>query len=464
MRIKYLLTATIVSLLLMSCGKSTPEQAQNNNTEQANIESSESATDISEMPTFSQINENSQDILGEDVTVELSKYVRITIPAEWNDPEHRTISDGIINLYPHGNEEDVAVEVKAIEYGTPFSSLIDMFNSEESLQRAKANAGEGFTQGTIRTTDAGMIFDYMVYPRKLDSKDYCDIVFYYPQSAAHATRFTMSVYSSKGASDISIQDNIHLLKSVIAKTHIDYNYTEQDVSACLAAEKERKELLAASAEKSEPTADINAASSESSEEQPKNVSAETDLPIMTLGLSNETMLNIYNDFQAGFENYPEDPEEQVKYDEAQSNKIAKKYGITSEQADQVYYYVLTNYAKVASGESVTKPLTLQHGTLLDSNVSGSVIVIKAKIEANLTNDLTIKQNYFNVEDLVKNQGLDIYKEIQYWAVADMTNDKEAKVISFTVPESTISKLKKGDIPANQLDKYVNDLWIHPSLQ
>ena len=188
------------------------------------------------------------------------------------------------------------------------------------------------------------------------------------------------------------------------------------------------------------------------------------MPITTLGLSNETMLNIYNDFQAGFEDYPEDSEEQVKYDEVQSNKIAKKYGITPEQADQVYYYVLTNYAKVASGENVAKLLTLQHGTLLDSNVNGSVIVIKAKIEANLTNDLTIKQNYFNIEDLIKNQGLDIYKEIQYWAVAGMSNGKEEKVISFTVPENTISGLKKGNIPTNQLDKYVDDLWIHSSLK
>lgn len=464
MRIKYLLTATIVSLLLISCGKSTPEQAQNNNTEQVNIKSSESATDISEMPTFSQINENSQDILGEDVTVELSKYVRITIPAEWNDPEHRTISDGIINLYPHGNEEDVAVEVKAIEYGTPFSALIDMFNSEESLQRAKANAGEGFTQGTIRTTDAGMIFDYMVYPRKLDSKDYCDIFFYYPQSAAHATRFTMSVYASEGASDISIQSNIDLLKSIIAKTHIEYNYTEQDVSDCLVAEKERKELLAASAEESAPATDSSIASTESSKENDDDSSTTSDWSITTLGLSNDTMLSIYNDFQTGFENYPEDPEEQVKYDEVQSNKIAKKYGITPEQADLVYYYVLTNYSKVASGESMVKPLSLQHGNLLDDKVNGSVIIIKAKIEPSLTNELTIKQNYFNIEDLIKNQGLDIYTEIQYWAVADMTSGEEAKVISFTVPESTIKKIKNGNIPANQLDKYVDELWIHPSLK
>ena len=268
MKIKYLITTTLLSLFIISCGKATSNQASDNSPQQADIESAESDIDISvsEMPSFSQNVEDNQNKSDEDTTIELSKYVRATIPAEWNNPKHRTISDGLVKLYPYGDEEDVTIEIKAIEYGTPFNTLIEMFNSEESIQCAKANTGDSLVQGTIQVTDSGMIYDYMVYSRKHVSKDYCDIVIYYPQSAAHATRFTMSVYSSKGASDISIQDNIDLLKSVIAKTHIEYNYTEQDVSACLAAEKERKVLLADSLEKTEPTADNSTASTESSEE------------------------------------------------------------------------------------------------------------------------------------------------------------------------------------------------------
>ena len=78
--------------------------------------------------------------------------------------------------------------------------------------------------------------------------------------------------------------------------------------------------------------------------------------------------------------------------------------------------------------------------------------------------MTIEQNYYNVCDLIKNQGLDAYDEVQYWAVADTTSGDEAKVISFTVPKSVIAKIASGNFPDNTLGDYVEDLWIHPSLK
>ena len=111
-----------------------------------------------------------------------------------------------------------------------------------------------------------------------------------------------------------------------------------------------------------------------------------------------------------------------------------------------------------------KEYKIQHGEFLSSTVNGKIIVIKAKITPNLTNSLTIKQNYLNVGDLIRNQGLDEFDEIQYWAVADMTDGSEAKVISFTVPKKTISAVANASLSASDLGDYVDDLWILPSLR
>ena len=111
--------------------------------------------------------------------------------------------------------------------------------------------------------------------------------------------------------------------------------------------------------------------------------------------------------------------------------------------------------------------TLQHGTLLDANPKGGVnmdtLVIKAKITPSYNNEATIHQNYFNIEDIVRNQGGTEFAAIDYWAVADMTDGSESKVISFLVNSDTINALYNQKIPANQLGDYAEDLYILPSL-
>ena len=108
---------------------------------------------------------------------------------------------------------------------------------------------------------------------------------------------------------------------------------------------------------------------------------------------------------------------------------------------------------------------LKYGELLDLNdnrETNGVVVVKAKIKPSSTNDLTVAQNYHNAVDLIANQGF-VDCELQYWAVADMSDGSEGKVISFTVPADIVEKVASGDVVATQLPDLVTDLWILPSL-
>lgn len=111
--------------------------------------------------------------------------------------------------------------------------------------------------------------------------------------------------------------------------------------------------------------------------------------------------------------------------------------------------------------SETNNYSLLYGELLDVGFNNNQLIIKAKID--LKNN-TVSHNYLNVEDLIINQGCDVYDVIQYWAVADMTDGSESKVIAFDVPSSAISEIKNGTIKANNLENYVDNLFILPSLK
>ena len=116
------------------------------------------------------------------------------------------------------------------------------------------------------------------------------------------------------------------------------------------------------------------------------------------------------------------------------------------------------------GEVDTGELKLQYGKLLSVIYNDGIVVVKAKIKPNLTNKLTIGQNYFNVGDLIKKHGFNTCEELQYWAVADMTSGDEVKVISFDLNKDTIDKLYSEKIFESQLEDYVDNLFIHISLQ
>lgn len=109
-------------------------------------------------------------------------------------------------------------------------------------------------------------------------------------------------------------------------------------------------------------------------------------------------------------------------------------------------------------EAETEPegaaYTLEHGELLSAiqnEIDGrNVLVVKAKISSSYSNEATVDQNYYNVEDLIKNQGCAEFDEIQYWAVADMSDGSEEKVVSFTVSSELIQSILDEAVAANQL--------------
>ncbi len=118
----------------------------------------------------------------------------------------------------------------------------------------------------------------------------------------------------------------------------------------------------------------------------------------------------------------------------------------------------------ATTESTTDSGVL-HGELLSVvDDEDGLAVVKVKISKSYSKSSTIAQNYFNVSDLIKNRGFDKYTKIQYWAVADMNDGSEQKVISFTLDKDTIQAIANNEIVDNQIGDYSDDLWVHPSLR
>ena len=122
-----------------------------------------------------------------------------------------------------------------------------------------------------------------------------------------------------------------------------------------------------------------------------------------------------------------------------------------------------DFSEARYGTVETGDLQLVTGDLLSVTQSGGIVVVKAKIRSNLTNKMTIDQNFSNVGDLIQNHGFNTCEELQYWAVAD-TNMGEQKVISFTLEKSSIYGIISGSIVWTQLQDLVKDLWILPSLK
>lgn len=114
--------------------------------------------------------------------------------------------------------------------------------------------------------------------------------------------------------------------------------------------------------------------------------------------------------------------------------------------------------------STAKVSSLKFGELLDVTTNDGILIIKAKISPSYSNKATISQNGFNVEDIILNQGGDSFDEIQYWAVADMTDGSESKVISFTLTKDHINSVKNEQLFGNEIVDKASDVWILPSLQ
>lgn len=155
--------------------------------------------------------------------------------------------------------------------------------------------------------------------------------------------------------------------------------------------------------------------------------------------------------------------------------IVKPKQATTTQDTTVQVTTTPTEAPTTEPETVTQEAAtgstdsrITYGDLVDftENVidGKNICVMKVKIEASLTKGMTVDQNYHNIEHFITEAGGDQYDSIDYWAIADMEDGSENKVISFTVPKDTIDKVKSGDLAAIQLSDYVDNLYILPSLQ
>lgn len=108
--------------------------------------------------------------------------------------------------------------------------------------------------------------------------------------------------------------------------------------------------------------------------------------------------------------------------------------------------------------------SLKFGKLINTTIKGSTLIIKAKISPSYSNTATINQNGHNIEDIILNQGGDSFDEIQYWAVSDMTDGSESKVISFTLKKEQIDLVKNNKLFGRDIVSQASDVWILPSLK
>lgn len=92
-----------------------------------------------------------------------------------------------------------------------------------------------------------------------------------------------------------------------------------------------------------------------------------------------------------------------------------------------------------------------------------ITVIKAKVDQSYNGAATIRQNYYNIEDLIENKGFDKCDELQYWAVTE-NNGEDVKIFSCDLSKSIIDGIALGHINGETIAEYADNLWIHPGLQ
>lgn len=192
-------------------------------------------------------------------------------------------------------------------------------------------------------------------------------------------------------------------------------------------------------------------------------------PLDYIGLSKEEMRAAYNEYDAALNDAytngsaaTASGEEAEKIENEIAEEIAGKYGISVDELNDIYGYAVYGYLYDIDPDSLTASMV----ELKDVTISGTTMIVKAKIPSSSTNGQVPLRCYSTVIDLICKQGCDELDEIQFWAVADMTDGSESKVISFTVPGEVIKAVASKD-PATYLQTlgdYVDELWLHPSLK
>lgn len=180
------------------------------------------------------------------------------------------------------------------------------------------------------------------------------------------------------------------------------------------------------------------------------------------GFAAYDLLNIYAAVETEFSASPS------ASDDAVLSSVSRKCGVTKEEVSLAYGFVSMNYGIVrdAAGYATTDPASMKpiYGKLSKAEAFGSTLDVTVSIDWIASNSSTVYQNYFNVCDLIQNQGADSYTTINYTATMPTTDGGTATVVFFVVPKTAIDKVKAGNFAEITLSEYVDDLWIHPQLQ
>ncbi len=185
-------------------------------------------------------------------------------------------------------------------------------------------------------------------------------------------------------------------------------------------------------------------------------------PLEAINLSDEEKRNLYDDLETAFDtvDYNLSPEEIRALEDACVNEVAAKYGVSYDDARNIYWYAVDGYLYDIDPASIK----VKYGETESVMIMGNTMTIKAKIEASLTDKMTVDQNYYNVDDIIHNQNGNQFHKIRYWAVADMQDGSTSKVIQFDLDKNTITAISNGNILPIEMGEYVSNLWLLPSLR
>lgn len=124
--------------------------------------------------------------------------------------------------------------------------------------------------------------------------------------------------------------------------------------------------------------------------------------------------------------------------------------------------VVLDFTEPHIGSVDPQGLQLRFGEVGDIGQFNNAVTIQVIIEPNLTNKMTIGQNYANVEQLIKQNGFNTCDKLCYWAMLK-DGDTAIKIIQFDLSKNVIDMIYSEKIFGSQIADYATDLWISPVL-
>ena len=124
--------------------------------------------------------------------------------------------------------------------------------------------------------------------------------------------------------------------------------------------------------------------------------------------------------------------------------------------------VVLDFTEPHIGSVDPQDLQLRFGEVESINQNDKTVVIQAVITPNLTNKMTIGENYYNVEQLIKQNGFNTCDKLCYWAMLK-DGDTAIKIIQFDLSKNVIDMIYSEKILGSQIPDYATDLWIAPAL-